>query len=46
MAATWTVIGILAASQAATLAVFINIAHGLGHRIDALGTRIDDLRDC
>ena len=47
MSATWTVIGLLAASQAAMLAIVITIGNGLGNRIDALGislgSRIDGL---
>jgi len=47
VSATWTVIGLLAASQAAMLAIVITIGNGLGNRIDALGislgSRIDAL---
>jgi hypothetical protein len=41
MAAIWTVIGLLAASQAATLAVIVNVGNNLGQRIDGLGARLD-----
>jgi hypothetical protein len=41
MAAIWTLIAMLGASQLAVFGLILHVNSSLGNRIDALGTRLD-----
>jgi hypothetical protein len=45
MAAIWTLIAMLGASQLAICALILQVNSSLGGRIDALGGRIDNLSE-